>query len=131
MNEDIFGKYEWEGKTILIVEDDISSTFYLKEILDETGVDLLFASDGGQAVKLVSEHPELDLVLMDIQIPILDGYATTIEIKKMKPELPVIAQTAYALLDDREKCMNAGCDGYLSKPIDPMKLLETLAPFID
>ncbi len=131
MNEDIFGKYEWEGKTILIVEDDISSTFYLKEILDETGADLLFASDGGQAVKLVSEHPELNLVLMDIQIPILDGYATTIEIKRMNPELPVIAQTAYALVDDREKCMNAGCDGYLAKPIDPMKLLETLSPYID
>ena len=97
MNEDIFGKYEWEGKTILIVEDDISSTFYLKEILDETGVDLLFASDGCQALNMVEEHPELTLVLMDIQIPILDGYATTIEIKKIIFQNNLLINTRFAI----------------------------------
>ena len=126
MNEDYFGKYEWKGKTILIVEDDLSSSFFLKEILHDTEADLLFASDGRQAIETVEANPAIDIVLMDIQLPVLNGYDATREIKKKHPFLPVIAQTAYAFKSDREKCMAAGCSDYIAKPIHAGDLLNKI-----
>jgi len=123
--------YEWQNKTILIVEDDLSSAFYLKEVLDDTGVNLLFATDGNQAIELVREHPEIDLVLMDIQMPILNGYEATKKIKHFRPKLAVIAQTAYAFTKDKDLCYEAGCDGYIAKPIQPKELLDHVAPYMD
>jgi two-component system cell cycle response regulator DivK len=127
MNEDYFGKYEWNDKTILIVEDDISSSFFLKEILAETGAYLLFASDGRKAVEMCLEHPETDLVLMDIQLPFMNGYDTTREIRKIYPDLPVMAQTAYAFQSDMAKCFEAGCIDYIAKPINSSSLLDKIA----
>lgn len=126
MNEDYFGKYNWESKTILIVEDDISSIFYLREVLADTHVNILIVKDGEAAVNICTNDETIDLVLMDIQIPVLDGYNTTIKIKKSKPHLPVIAQTAYAMREDRKKCFDAGCDDYIAKPIEPFALLEKI-----
>ena len=119
-------KYNWTGKKILIVEDDISSTFFLKEVLEETGVELEFATDGITALNYCQDDRSINLVLMDIQIPFLNGFETTIKIKNIRPDLPVIAQTAYAFLDDREKSLQAGCDDYISKPIDPFELVDRL-----
>jgi CheY-like chemotaxis protein len=126
LNEDYFGKYNWEGKTILIVEDDISSIFYLREVLADTHANLIITKDGGAAVDICTHDPSIDIVLMDIQIPVLDGYNTTKKIKNAKPRLPVIAQTAYAMLEDRKKCFDAGCDDYISKPIEPFALLDKI-----
>ncbi|HYW95957.1 MAG TPA: response regulator [Bacteroidales bacterium] len=131
MNEDYFGKYEWQNKTILIVEDDLSSSFFLKEILLETEANLLFAADGREAIEVSREHPEIDVVLMDIQLPLLNGYETTREIKKIYPELPVIAQTAYAFQSDKEKCFEAGCIDYITKPIETTLLLDKIADVIN
>ncbi len=127
MNEDYFGRFEWEGKTILIVEDDLSSSFFLKEILADTKVDLLFASDGQQAIEMASLHPEIDIILMDIQLPVINGYDTTREIRKKNPDLPIIAQTAYAFQSDRDKCLEAGCSDYIAKPIEAALLLEKIS----
>lgn len=131
LKEDTFIQYNWEDKTVLIVEDDISSIFYLKEILADTSVKIVVVNDGQSALDTCLENNNIDIVLMDIQIPILDGYSTTRKIKEMKPALPVIAQTAYALLEDKHLCFEAGCDGYIAKPIEAGSLLKKMSEFID
>jgi CheY-like chemotaxis protein len=131
MTDNNFKKYDWSGKKILIVEDDISSSFFLKEVLEETGVALEFATDGLTALKFCEEDDSISLVLMDIQIPFLNGFETTAKIKEIRPDLPVIAQTAYAFVDDREKSLQVGCDDYISKPIDPFELLDRLSLYIE
>ena len=130
MNEDYFGRYEWDNKTILIVEDDISSAFYLKEVLTDTNAELIFVKDGQSAINLCRDNKSIDLVLMDIQLPVIDGFDATIEIKKMRPDLPVIAQTAYALIEERQRCYEVGCDDYIAKPIEPLKLLDKIKNFM-
>ena len=130
MNEVNFKKYNWTGKKILIVEDDVSSTFFLKEVLEETGASMAFATDGLTALKLCREDLDISLVLMDIQIPFLNGFETSKQIKDLRPDLPIIAQTAYAFIDDREKSLQAGCDDYISKPIDPFELLDRLSLYM-
>ena len=130
MTEDFLGKYNWDGKTILIVEDDISSIFYLKEILKDSGVDLLFAEDGKKAISVFKDHSEINLILMDIQLPVLNGYETTRKIKSLNPNLPVIAQTAYAMPEEKIKCLEAGCNDYLAKPLDPKILLQKISVLI-
>ncbi len=120
----------WEGKKILIAEDDHSNYYFLFEALKDTGVVILWAQDGEETLELFREHQDLDLVLMDIQIPLINGYECTKVIKKERPDLPVVAQTAYAMSGEREISREAGCDDYLSKPIKVSELLETLARHI-
>ena len=119
-------KLDWRKYTFLLVEDDITSRFFLEEILHPTGVKIISCDNGIKAVEICREEKDIDLVLMDIQLPGMDGYATTREIKKLKPDLKIIAQTANAFSEDQSKCMEAGCCAYLSKPIEPSKLFNTL-----
>lgn len=130
VTEDFFTKYNWDSKTILIVEDDVSSVFFLKEILKDTGVDLLIAGDGQKALDVCKDCSQLDLVLMDIQLPVLNGYESTRIIKTRCPKLPVIAQTAYAMTEEKNKCIEAGCIDYISKPINPLVLLDMISRYI-
>jgi CheY-like chemotaxis protein len=117
--------YNWEGKTFLIVEDDIHSMSYLAELLKKTRVSVLQASSGHEAVEVCKAHHP-DLVIMDIQMPGMDGLEATRIIKQMDARLPVIAQTALAMAGDREKITQAGCDDYLAKPIDSKQLLPKI-----
>jgi len=110
---------------ILIVEDVEENFEFLKEILQSPKTEIFHASNGEDAVLSVKENP-VDLVLMDIKLPVKDGYLATKEIKKIKPNLPVIAQTAYAMESDRVKALEAGCDDYISKPIEIAKLFEVI-----
>jgi len=130
MTEMSFTKFDWRGKKILIVEDDASSTYFLKEVLEETGVTLEFATDGLTAIKMCEEDRSISLVLMDIQIPYMNGYETTGVIKELFPDIKIVAQTAHAFLDDKIKCLKAGCDDYISKPMDPFELLEKLNKYL-
>ena len=116
----------WEDKTILIVEDEEINFLYIETLLQRTGAKVLHAWNGQQAVDLVKENPMLDLILMDIKMPIMDGYRATQHIKSFRPELPIIAQTAYTLGDDKIKCLDAGCDDYVSKPIRKNTLYEII-----
>lgn len=131
MKENYFSKYDWKDKFVLIVEDDLSSSYFLKELLAGTKADFLIVTNGNDAITECKNNQEIDLILMDIQLPGMDGYKTTKEIKKIFPQLPVIAQTAFALTDDRRKCLDAGCDDYISKPIEPLSLLEKMSRFLD
>ncbi len=117
----------WEGKKLLIAEDDHSNYYFLYEALKDTGVEILWSKDGEETLDIFRENTDLGLVLMDINMPLKNGYECTRIIKKERPDLPVIAQTAYAMSGEREISREAGCDDYLAKPIKVKELLETLA----
>jgi PAS domain S-box-containing protein len=120
----------WNDKKILIAEDDQSNYYFLFESLKDTGVEIIWSKDGEETMKLFREHSDLDAVLMDINMPLINGYECTRRIKEERPSLPVIAQTAYAMSGEREVSREAGCDDYLSKPIKVSELLDTLSRYI-
>ncbi len=110
------------GKTILIVEDDYISKYFLEELLLETGATLIYAIDGKEAVEECINNKKIDLVLLDLMLPENDGYFAVKEIRKINKKLPIIAQTAFAMTNDREKCIDAGCSDYITKPLNPKEL---------
>jgi PAS domain S-box-containing protein len=114
------------NKRILIVEDDPVSRYFLQELLTETGADLVFAEDGLKAINILKKNIDISLVLLDIQLPEFSGYHVAQESKKINRSIPVIAQTAYASDEDKEKCLNAGCDDYIKKPIESKELMKLL-----
>jgi len=120
----------WMGKTILIAEDEIVNYMFLEVLFEETGAILLHASDGRQAIDTVKANPDVNIVLMDIKMPNINGLDATRQIKAMRPQLPVIAQTAYAMQDDEYKALQAGCNDYISKPIDANKLINLMKKYL-
>lgn len=114
--------FKFYNKTVLIVEDDYFNAVYLKEIFKDSGLQLLQTEFGKEAVK-ISVNQQVDIILMDIMLPDIDGYEATRLIKSQKPGIRIIAQTAYAGPDDETKCLNAGCDDYIRKPINRNQLL--------
>jgi len=116
------------GKKALIVDDDMRNIFALATVLDEQGMEIVSANNGRDAIRIVETDPNLDVVLMDIMMPEMDGITTIKEIKKLPKggELPIIAVTAKAMKGDREKCIAAGAWDYLSKPVDRGHLLAVL-----
>ncbi|MBN1116019.1 MAG: response regulator, partial [Bacteroidales bacterium] len=123
--------YNWKGKTILIAEDNHVNFDFLKHSLELTGANIIHAENGKQAVQAISFHPEIDIVLMDLKMPKLGGLEATMQIKEIQPYLPVIAQTAFAMEGDRNRCISAGCDDYITKPINIENLKAKIAQFID
>lgn len=123
--------YVWEGKSILIAEDIVSNYNFLRLLLKKSKVNILWVENGRDAVNTALNNDSIDLVLLDINLPILNGYEVVKQIKKKKPNLPVIAQTAYALGGDREKSLAAGCDDYVSKPISISVLLKKINAFLE
>ncbi len=103
---------------------------FLREIMEPTKVKTLIAENGLEAIDLVKGKPDIDLVLMDLRIPKMDGYTATTEIKKIRPELPVIAQTANALPEDRIRAEKAGCDDFITKPINRKEFLLKVSKYI-
>jgi signal transduction histidine kinase/DNA-binding response OmpR family regulator/HAMP domain-containing protein len=117
-----------EGKKALIVDDDMRNIFALATVLDDQGMVIVSADNGREAIRLVQNDPSIDIVLMDIMMPEMDGIATMQEIRKLPRgrELPMVAVTAKAMKGDRQKCIEAGAWDYLSKPVDPTYLLAVL-----
>jgi len=107
---------------ILIVEDDEVSSELLSAIVSEISHEILIAKNGNEAVEICSNNPDIDLVLMDIQMPDLNGYEATIQIRQFNKKVIIIAQTAFGLTGDREKSLDAGCNDYITKPINKPKL---------
>jgi CheY-like chemotaxis protein len=114
-------------KTILLVEDQKYNLLILKKMLEKLGINVIPAINGQEAVKICSENNNIDLVFMDLKMPVMDGYYAMTEIKKMKPDLKVIAETAYALAGDKKRILDAGFDGYLPKPITKESLEEIIS----
>lgn len=119
-------KYDFKGKTILVVEDIIYNQEYLKEILTDTKALLLFADNGKTALDELRLHPEISIVLMDIRLPDINGLDLTKRMLDERKNIKVIAQTAYASSEDQSKCLSAGCVDFISKPISQSILLELL-----
>jgi signal transduction histidine kinase/HAMP domain-containing protein/CheY-like chemotaxis protein len=120
------------GKRVLIVDDDMRNIFALTTVLDEHEPVILSADNGLEAIRIVEANPAIDIVLMDIMMPEMDGITTIQEIRKIPAcrDLPIIAVTAKAMKGDRERCIEAGAWDYLSKPVDPMHLLSTLRAWL-
>ena len=112
--------------TILIAEDDAVSSLLLKKNLTDENINTLFAVNGKEAVEMVQQHQEINIVLMDIRMPVMNGFDTTRVIKELRPDLPVIVQTAFTSKDEKDKSHEAGCDGYITKPINKVELLELI-----
>jgi CheY-like chemotaxis protein len=115
-----------KGRKILIVEDDMSSRLYLNKILERAGVIIMNAGDGQEAVDVALSNPDIEIILMDIQLPVLDGYSALIKIREVRKDIIIIAQTAYGLLGDKEKILNSGFNDYVIKPILSQNLIEKL-----
>lgn len=123
--------YIWENTTILIAEDDDNAFTYLTHILEKTKAKLIRANNGIEAVEAVNFHKNnIDVVLMDLRMPELNGLEAARRIKKNFAGVSIIAQTAFAMEDDRSKCIEAGCDDYITKPINPENLLAKITQFI-
>jgi len=119
-------KADWKDKWILIAEDDYYSFIFLREMLAATGVNIVHADNGIKAFAECMKNPEISVVLMDIKMPVVNGLESTRLIKKYKPNIRVIAQTAFAMQEDHERCIEAGCDDYLSKPVISENLVAML-----
>ncbi|MCF8350678.1 MAG: response regulator, partial [Bacteroidales bacterium] len=113
-------------KAVLIVEDDFSSFELIRIILKKKNHKVYHAHHGQEAIDVLKDKSEISLVLMDVKMPVMDGYEATAKIREFNKEIPIIAITAYALEGDREKAIKAGCNDYISKPVKKAHLLEVI-----
>jgi CheY-like chemotaxis protein len=116
------------GEKVLIVDDDIRNVFALTSVLEQHGLSVLYAENGREGIEVLEQHEDVAVVLMDIMMPEMDGYATTNAIRRM-PQfagLPIIALTAKAMKGDREKAIESGASDYVTKPVDPDHLLSVM-----
>lgn len=124
-------QFDWSSKTILIAEDILSNFEYLKAVLKCTGIKTIHVSDGLQAVEQCKTNPDINLILMDIQMPVMNGCEATKQIRTFNKAIPIIAQTAYSLNFDRELVMECGCNNYLVKPIAGKELLDMISIYFE
>lgn len=125
-----FTNQNFAGKVILLVEDNELNVKLLEKLLEPTRVKVIWARDGNPSIDICKSGQQVDLILMDIQMPEMDGYQATKIIKSIKPEVPIIAQTAYAMTGERERILAAGFDEYLSKPIQIKELIQLLNKYL-
>ncbi|MFF3460580.1 HAMP domain-containing protein [Streptomyces sp. NPDC002730] len=120
--------FTFDGEKVLIVDDDIRNVFALTSVLEQHGLSVLYAENGREGIEVLEQHDDVTVVLMDIMMPEMDGYATTTAIRRM-PQfagLPIIALTAKAMKGDREKAIESGASDYVTKPVDPDHLLSVM-----
>jgi signal transduction histidine kinase len=122
--------YTWKDKVILVVEDDEVNFRFLEVLLQDTGVQILHATNGVQAVELCKTITKIDLVLMDLKMPEMDGIEATREIRKFNRKVPIIAQTAFVLDSELQTCIEAGCNDHITKPIDIKEFLEKVDKYL-
>jgi len=120
----------WKNKKILIAEDERANSIYLEAVLNSTGANIIIAENGLVAVELCKTHEDISLILMDIKMPEMDGITATRIIRSFRKNLPIIATTAFALSSDKQKCLDAGCDDYLSKPIRKDMLISLIDKYL-
>ena len=117
-----------QGRRVLIVDDDVRNVFALTGVLERNGMEVVFAETGRDGIAMLKQHPDVDLVLMDIMMPEMDGYETIQAMRSIAKfkELPIIALTAKAMKGDREKSIAAGASDYITKPVDVDQLLSLM-----
>ncbi len=122
--------YTWKDKVILIAEDDVVNFRFLEALLQDKAVKILHASNGLQAVELLKTISKIDLVLMDLKMPEMDGIEATRQIRSFNRKVPIIAQTAFVMDSELKQCHEAGCDDQITKPIDIKEFLEKVDKFL-
>jgi CheY-like chemotaxis protein/nitrogen-specific signal transduction histidine kinase len=130
VEEEEYPKFEWKDKVILIVEDDEVNFRFLEAILHDSEAQILHAVNGFQAVELCRSISKIDLILMDIKMPEMDGFEATRQIRQFNKKIPVIAQTAFFNEIDPEKYLSVGCNDCVTKPIDIREFLEKINDFL-
>jgi hypothetical protein len=123
-------KPDFTGKTVLIVEDNETSSFYFEAALKKLNATTIWAKNGKEAVELFRENEQINLVLMDLNMPEMDGFEATKMIKKIRPQVPVIVQSAYILSGEENRSFEAGGDEFLAKPIRLNMLVDTITRFL-
>lgn len=123
-------KYKWYGKRILVVEDISVNHMLIDRILRKTRAQVLWAMNGKKAVDMVREDKNIDLILMDIRMPVMDGYEATRKIREIRTDVPIIAQTAYVLEDEKDKVLDVGCNDLITRPLRKESLLEKIHTYL-
>jgi CheY-like chemotaxis protein len=124
---------DFSGRKVLLMDDDIRNIFAINSILESRGMEVIHAENGIEGIRLLEQNPDVDLILMDTMMPEMDGLSATQEIRK-NPEfqnLPIISLTAKAMKGDREKALEAGASDYVTKPVDPDKLLSVIHMWVE
>ena len=118
---------DWSEKTVLVVEDTYDNYVLLETVLRSTNLNLINVENGAKAVNFVRRNKNIDLVLMDLMLPVLDGYEASRRIKSHSPWLPIVAISAYAVGEEIDRCIRAGCDSFLCKPLNTSELIRTMS----
>lgn len=121
---------DWSNINILIAEDEEINYQLIRVALRRTGAKIFRAANGLEAVDFVKQHPDVHIILMDIQMPIMNGYQAMELIKAFKKDIPIIVQTAFAMASERDKAYESGCDEYVTKPINLDVLISKMQQFI-
>jgi len=129
-NESILKPIDWSSRKCLLVDDNKDVLIYLNRILTDTGVTILTARSGFEAIEIIKTTPDIDVVLLDMQMPVMNGIEATREIRKIRKDIPIIAQTAFIFEDDKDVILEAGCDACLIKPIRREHLLTVMSSFV-
>ena len=129
-NEHLIKNIDWSSKKCLLVDDNKDVLIYLNRILTDTGVAIITARSGFEALAIIKANPDIDVVLLDMQMPEMNGIEATKEIRKIRKNLPIIAQTAFIFEDDKDIILEAGCDACLIKPIRRDHLLTVMSSFV-
>ena len=128
---DIISQNNWKNKRILIAEDAVTNFKFLEAVLERTNAQITWAKDGKEVLDNVDKTPDFDLILMDIQMPILNGHEALKQLKLKGIQIPIIAQTAYAMETDRQEIIDLGYDDYIIKPIEINLLLNKISKFLN
>jgi len=129
-NEQIMKPIDWSSRKCLLVDDNKDVLTYLNRILTDTGVTIITARSGIEAIEIIKSTPDIDVVLLDMQMPEMNGIEATKEIRKIRKDIPIIAQTAFIFEDDKDIILEAGCDACLIKPIRREHLLTVMSSFV-
>jgi two-component system, cell cycle response regulator DivK len=122
-------QYNWQSKKILIAEDSEMNYILLKKTLENFGANILWAKDGLEMIDFIENEDDIDLILMDIRMPKMDGYTATKRIREAGILTPIIAQSAFILEDEKENIIEAGCNDYIEKPFDKKTLFAKIDSF--
>jgi signal transduction histidine kinase/CheY-like chemotaxis protein len=128
--EYVIPSYTWKDKVILIAEDDEINYKFLEAVLQDTSAQILHARNGIEAVELCRQINKIDLVLMDLKMPVMDGYEATSQIRKFNPRIPIIMQTAFVRNEEAPKCEEIGCNDFITKPIEIKKFFEKVDEYL-
>ncbi len=123
--------YHWKNKTILVAEDEAVNFYYVKELLVPTEAEVIKVINGTEVLNYLAKNPAPDIILMDLKMPLMNGFETTVGVRKLNTDIPIIAVTAYAFAGEKDKALDAGCNAFIHKPFRKEELLETISKFID